>query len=146
MEKDTFLTLKRLEAKLDYYFTQTIKSNPECLIYEAMFYQFPWGVSLSEINGKIVTVNEQMCEILKGSKEEIIRNQASFYYINKEFRKKLLDQIKLKGHIYNYEVQIKRNDFEVIWINLNMKIITIRNNEYIITIIEDITEIKQAGL
>ena len=105
---------------------------------------FPWGISITDIDGKIISVNEKLCELLKETRERIQNTLAEKLYVKKEDRERLLEKILKDEVVFNFETEIYRADGTKCWINLNMKKIKVEGKERLVTLVEDITEIKKA--
>ncbi len=139
-----FLTLNRIETKLDGFKSGLAVEDSSQLMYEVLFNKFPWGVIVSELDGKIIFVNDKVCSLSGYTREEFLNAQAGKYYVRKEDRIRLMSIMKKNDVVYNFETEMIGPDGTTAWANVNMKKMWIHGKEYLISLVEDITEIKKA--
>ena len=101
----------------------------------------PVGIYRTRLNGDIVYANEALAKIFDfKTPEDMMKENVILRYSNIERRKELLNQLKEKGSVNNFEIEVatKNNDIKYILISANLK------DEEISGIIVNITSGKQA--
>ena len=100
----------------------------------------------TDLEGRIVTFNEGAERMLGYRREEVIGKYMADYYYRREDRQKILELIKEKKMVTNYETQLVRKDGKVIDISLSISLLRDEQGKVIGTvgISKDITEWKKA--
>jgi len=100
----------------------------------------------TDLEGRIVTFNEGAERMLGYKREEVIGKYMADYYYRREDRQKILELIKEKKMVTNYETQLVRKDGKVIDISLSISLLRDEHGKVIGTvgISKDITEWKKA--
>jgi PAS domain S-box-containing protein len=117
--------------------------------FRTVYNASPSAISISEIGtGRLIQINEAYEKLFGFSKNESI-GKSSFelgIWVNKADRERLIDVI-LKNNFYNnLEINFKSKNGSVINCLLSGRIIHIKNNNFMVTIIHDITNLKNATL
>jgi PAS domain S-box-containing protein len=97
----------------------TLKKSEEK--YRDIFAWSPVGIYQSSIDGKILTANQSLADILgyDGAEDLLNRKFADDIYFNEQERQKLIKESdKEKGAITNLEVLWKKKDGAPIWVSL----------------------------
>ena len=140
----SLFALNRIEQKLDAC-NKKLENKGSCLfLYEVFFNKFPWGVGVADLDGKIILVNEAICALTGYTHQQLLKMNVIQLYCNPEKRKQLLKAVKDNNQTTHLEIELIRADGNIIWTNLNIKCVVIFDKEYLITLMEDITEIKKA--
>lgn len=113
--------------------------------YRNIYHNAPLGLYRTSIeDGRVLESNEQMARMFGYSSREDFF--TSFFaldtYVNPKSREQLLKEIKEKGLVKNFEVQLYRKDRSIFWVSLTAKIYPEKG--WIDGIAEDITERKRA--
>ncbi|MCE1248724.1 MAG: PAS domain S-box protein, partial [Firmicutes bacterium] len=100
----------------------------------------------SDKEGKLIMVSPSGCGLLGYNEIEMLGRPVSDFYENPEIRSELLRQIKEKGKISNFIINLKRSDGSIITVSTNSHIIFDTDNTYngIEGIFRDITDVKKA--
>jgi|GEM_PF-1506570 len=80
--------------------------------FEDLYYRF-------SLDGYIQNVSPSIQKILKYDREEIIGTYAADLYLNHEDRTRLINSLKEKGHINDFESILKDKDNNLIYVSIN---------------------------
>ncbi len=111
--------------------------------YQTLFENAPVGIGLATKDGKIIQCNETMLQMIGYSANEIRQINLKNTYQNPSIRAKLIKQLWKYGFIRNYETGLKRKDGTNYYANLTMRIISLNNQEIVLTIQRDITKERE---
>jgi PAS domain S-box-containing protein len=112
--------------------------------YRHIFDSAPFGIGISSIDGKVITLNKAMEVITGYSAEDFITVNLADTYVNRADREILLREIRWHGGVTDYPVQLKRKDGTVYDALLSIRLTTIGDKEFVQTICQDVTERKRA--
>jgi PAS domain S-box-containing protein len=106
----------------------------------------PVPLFISRISdGTILYANTQSAATFGiSSAENLIGSKSIDLYYNPTDRKSVLDILFREGHVYNYELQVKKLDNTPLWVALFIQQMVFKNEPVILTTIYDITERKRA--
>jgi diguanylate cyclase (GGDEF)-like protein/PAS domain S-box-containing protein len=101
-------------------------------------------IATTDNEGRIVEFSKGGERILGYSRDEVIGMDASQFYVDPEERATVLDTLRRKGAIYNYETRLRRKDLSVVDISLTISQLRNKMGNIIGTvgISKDITEEK----
>lgn len=124
-----------------------VKENEEC--FRATFEQAAVGMAHVALDGRYLRVNRKLCDIVGYSRDELLQKMPQDIthpddlYADRECVRQILS-----GGIstYGMEKRYLRKDSSVVWINQTVSIVHHASGdpEYFISVIEDVTERKQA--
>ncbi len=99
----------------------------------------------TDMEGRIVKFSKGGERILGYSKEEVIGRRAADFYIDKEERAEILEVLRDKGAIYNYETRLLRKDNTPVDISLTISQLRDNSGKVIGTVgvSKDITDDKR---
>jgi diguanylate cyclase (GGDEF)-like protein/PAS domain S-box-containing protein len=102
-------------------------------------------IATTDNEGRIVEFSKGGERILGYSRDEVIGMKASDFYVDRKERATVLDTLKRKGAIYNYETRLMRKDRSVVDISLTISQLKNKMGNIIGTvgISKDITEEKR---
>jgi two-component system, cell cycle sensor histidine kinase and response regulator CckA len=117
--------------------------------YRGIFENALEGIYQSTPQGKFLTANPAMARILGyPSPDDLIQGITNIFdelYLNSEERKEFQRQLHEHGSVSGYEVQLKRKDGRLIWINENVRLVHDKDGSFHYEgMMEDITERKWA--
>jgi len=112
--------------------------------YRYLFESSAVGISITDVEGTILDVNEAMCRIMGYPYDEVLTVKVLDTYANPEDRKVLLNHIKEEGFVEDFEVQLKNKKGEIYWASLSVRPVTFRGNDALLTSVIDITERRRA--
>lgn len=123
---------------------QKVKSNEN--LFRTIFEASSNVIIITEIeSGKIKEANNAI-EVLSGySKSELIGKttiEMGFWFDNDE-RGFLINEVRTKGKADNLELQFKVKSGRIIITKVNIRIIDIDGTKLLLTVLEDITEVKK---
>jgi len=101
--------------------SQNILSFSEVDYLYLFFNQLQEGLLIVDTNDNIIFVNNQFCELLKYSQEELIgKSGFDLYYLEEdmEFMKKR-NELRRQGLSEIYETRFKRKDGKIIYVQIN---------------------------
>ncbi|MFW5778209.1 MAG: PAS domain S-box protein, partial [Bacteroidota bacterium] len=134
-----------LEDYTDLYKTETALRESESR-YRNIFENAQIGIYQTTIGGKILKANDMQAQMLgfKNAHEYIhsVHNVRNLH-VNPADRDKIIEMIKEKKVVNNFEYQSKTKDGKIIWISTTARLINIRNEKVIEGFNLDITERKQ---
>ncbi|MFS8118070.1 MAG: PAS domain S-box protein [Microcoleus sp.] len=112
------------------------------------FEQAAVGMAQSSVDGKLLLVNQKLCEILGYSRQELIDKKFQEITLPEDLAKEVefLRQL-LAGEIENYciEKRYVRKDGDLVWSNLTVSLLRKQNGtQFLMGVAEDIRERKQA--
>lgn len=128
--------LKKIESKLienEEKFKKVFINNPNPL----------YLTSLPE--GRFLDVNPMFEKVSGYNCDEIIGKTVGElnFYINEDDRTQLLDELKNKGRLHNYELSFKVKNGNIIDCLINSELIDIQGTSCLVNIVTDITALKR---
>ncbi len=116
--------------------------------FRTVYNASPDGISISEIEtGLLVQVNDAYKSVFGFSQEEV-KGKTSLeigIWVNNDDRKLLIDELMKNGLTNNKEINFKKKDGKIIHTLVSVRVITIDQKKYMITVVKDITEIHNIG-
>jgi len=104
----------------------------------------PMAITIIE-DGCYLDVNEAFAKIMGAEREEIIGNTSTgIGYLSVEQRTIFLNEFKTKGYVENLEMPTRTKGGELRYGLFNSSTIKIRGNDYLLTVVTDITDRKRA--
>lgn len=102
-------------------------------------------IATTDTEGRIVKFSKGGERILGYTEDEVIGRKASELYLDKEERAKILEALKKKGAVYNYETRLLRKDGSPVDISLTISQLRDKDGNVIGTVgvSKDITEDKR---
>lgn len=110
--------------------------------YQILFESSPIGIGISELDGKVLSVNRRMEEITGYTMEEFKSISLSSTYLDPNDQINLIQKLTSNDYVRDYEVKLKKKDGTVYVASLNISMIKIGGKRTIITNCIDITEKK----
>lgn len=115
-------------------------------LFSLAFRDSPVAMAISRMHdGTILDINEAYVNMLGWAREEVIGNKANDLSIlkNPEDRQIIVDEIKNKKGIKNYEVTLHTRNQAMLKVLISVKLLGYENEQVLLTIIEDITRLKE---
>jgi PAS domain S-box-containing protein len=114
--------------------------------FSKVFHSNPGGMSLADVNGKCIDVNESFTKLTGYNKDELIGHSfAELNILNTEKRLQLLKEIDERGS-FQYEMEMQTKSGEKRIVIINSEIIEINNELNYLSFHYDITERKKAEI
>lgn len=99
------------------------------------------ATAIIKIDGTYINVNERFCQSTDYKKEELIgRTREKIGLWNKEDEQRLVEELKRYGQINNFEIWLHRKDGTEVFSLISARIITTKNESYILLVIQDASE------
>ncbi len=112
--------------------------------YRRLFERNLAGVFRSTPAGRLLDCNDAFARILGyASRHDLLDHNALKLYAHPEDRPRLLDQLRDRGHLANYELCLSRNDGTPVWILENVSLLEDAGQPVLEGTIVDITERKR---
>jgi len=113
--------------------------------FKSIFELSPQPISISNLSGILLEVNNKLCEISGFTKNELInRNVVDIGFYSKEARKYFLDILKEKGYTENLELKFYNKAKKEINTLTNATIIKLNGVPHLLSMVTDITKRKKA--
>jgi len=113
--------------------------------FRSLFNLSPQSIALTEIeNGRLVNVNDKLCELTQYTKEEIIgftTTEVGLY--TEEDRSRFITELKRYGEVNGLEMDFVAKDGSILNALMFARIIQITGEPFILTIFLDLTEQKR---
>ncbi|RPI62446.1 MAG: PAS domain S-box protein, partial [Ignavibacteriales bacterium] len=107
--------------------------------YRLLFDASPIGIGIADMNGKIINSNPVMKQITGYDFENEKDVTVTDMYLHKENRETLLNLLSKNGCTRDWEVDLKRKDGSIYNALLNVDLIQIGNQKFILTNMRDIS-------
>jgi len=118
-EKENVFTLRGLVINLESSVEGNLLLQQSNLFYRQVVEKTPVAVYKTHINGQILFANDAFLRILGfSSREELLQRTVPSLYHNPEERKKLLEILRQKGQVEDFQTELVRKDGKVIRISL----------------------------
>lgn len=103
----------------------------------------PVGISVSRRDdGTVVFANTRFREILGAAADEVVGSHARDHYVDADQRAQVIDILKRKGHIDDFEVEFRRKDGTPFWSLLTIRPIHFEGESVNLAWVYDISAIK----
>ena len=101
--------------------------------YRHLFENSPIGIGISGMEGKVITANKAMLEIMGYTLDEVRAINIADIYENVEDRRRLLQALNQYGRVTDYRVRLKRKDGTSYDAILNITRINLGGKDYLHT-------------
>jgi PAS domain S-box-containing protein len=105
-----------------------------------IFDNSPVGISLTNLEGRFLAVNDATLQMLRISQEEVLQQNVSDFYADPGDRLALLAEVRQSGSAQNFGVQILRYDGSSFFASLNASRLALESEDVLLTMIEDVTD------
>jgi PAS domain S-box-containing protein len=121
----------------------TIKENERR--YRNLFDNATDAIFVESLSGEILSVNNEACNLLGYTKNDLYRTKLSEIVTNEFYEKlpEIVETLKLKG-IYTSETKHKRKDGQWLDVEVRMSLIKVLDEDVIQVFVDDITELKKS--
>jgi len=107
--------------------------------FRYLFNLSPQPISLTDLNGKVLDVNQQFCEKMQYSRNEIIGKSTLDLGFPAEDRQRFTELLIENGDVTGYEISHRIKNNESIQVQLYSKLVQIKGEFYTLTVFHDIT-------
>ncbi|MBM3251817.1 MAG: PAS domain S-box protein, partial [Candidatus Omnitrophica bacterium] len=112
--------------------------------YRMLFEQSPIGIGLASFEGRIISLNAAMLDMLGYSREETERFNMADLYANAEDRKKIIEEVLQNDNVSGFSTAFKRRNSTPVDVILNVSKINLMGKELLQITCLDITERRRA--
>jgi len=107
--------------------------------FRYLFNLSPQPISLTDLNGKVLDVNQKFCEKMLYSRNEIIGKNTLDLGFPAEERQRFTDLLIENGEVSGYEISHRIKNSDMIQVQLYSKLVQIKGEFYTLTVFHDIT-------
>lgn len=111
--------------------------------YRLLFDSAPVGIGIADLEGNIIDANRTMQEMSGFSLDEYRAIGAGATYADPAERKFLLNSLREKGKVRDWEGRLKRKDGSEYYALLNADIMELKGHKVLLAIIRDISQSKR---
>lgn len=116
--------------------------------YRAMFENLPVGIYRASLSGRLLAVNQTLAQILgyetPAELMAAVTNVELDVYTDPGCWKELLELLRRRGVVENFEAECRREGGERIWVSMNVRVVPgdSAGDSYLEGVIQDITDRK----
>lgn len=111
--------------------------------YRLLFDSAPVGIGIADLEGNIIDANKNMQEMSGFSLDEYRAIGVGATYADPAERKLLLNSLREKGRVRDWEGRLKRKDGSEYYVLLNADIMELKGRKVLLAIIRDISQSKR---
>ncbi|NFV79409.1 diguanylate cyclase domain-containing protein [Magnetospirillum aberrantis] len=105
----------------------------------------PIGVSASRrADGRVLFANRRFCEIIGARREDVVGEPARNHFVDDDQRRRIIDILKVQGHIDDREVEFRRRDGTAFWSLLTLRATRVEGEGVNLAWVYDISAMKAA--
>jgi PAS domain S-box-containing protein len=112
--------------------------------YRRLFESTNVGIGISTLSGDIIDANSALEKIFKFPKKEMLNLKIQSLYQDINDRKFLLKNIKDKGEIQNFQIQMRTKSRKIIWVHISAQKFSLKYTDRLLFVVSDITKEKNA--
>lgn len=112
--------------------------------YRFLFDAVPSGIGIADFDGNILDCNRAMSEMLDYSIDELRSINIKEVYAYPEKRRELIEAVKKRGAIRNWEHELRTKDGSIRSLLLNVDLIERDGGKVLLTTCRDVTDRKKA--
>jgi PAS domain S-box-containing protein len=105
-----------------------------------IFDNSPVGISLTNLEGRFLAVNDAILRLLRISEEEVLQRSVTDFYADPGDRPVLLAEVRKAGSAQDFGVQLLRNDGSSFFASLNVSRLTLEGADVLLAMVEDVTD------
>jgi PAS domain S-box-containing protein len=114
--------------------------------FQSLFMAAPIGIGVTSIDGRVLIYNESLIKMGGWTPDEFKLLNVQDYYANPEDRIEVMNILEAAGIVRGYETRFSRKDKGIFYVNMSIVPIKYGDEDALLTILEDISERKQADL
>ena len=113
--------------------------------FRTLFDTSPHAIALTEMKtGKLIDVNDNLCKVLKYTKDELIgRTTTQLGFYSEDDRKKFVNALSNSGKVHNLEMDFKTKDGANINTRMFAAFVQFEGESFILVEFHDVTEKKR---
>jgi PAS domain S-box-containing protein len=101
------------------------------------------GIGLSTIDGRILSVNEALLEMIGFDENEVLQQNVSDLYLESEERAQMLEQLQESNAVRDFGTKILRKDGSFFFASMNVSKLVREGEDVLLTVIEDVSRIME---
>jgi PAS domain S-box-containing protein len=109
--------------------------------YRHIFENSPFGIGISGMDGKVITANKAMLDIIGYTLDEARAINIADIYVNVDDRRRMLQALNQYGRVTDYRIRLKRKDGTPYVALLSISRINIGGKDYYHTILQPIRSV-----
>ncbi len=99
----------------------------------------PQPISLTDLDGRIIDVNEKFCELLQYPRSQVISGDITDLGFPLEERQRFIEKLTVNGEVSGFEVRIKNRTGTILDLQMFAKLIQIKGDFLTLIVFHDIT-------
>jgi PAS domain S-box-containing protein len=104
-----------------------------------LFEDSPLGIALTSPDGRFLSVNKAVLEMLQTSEGALLEQRVVDFYANPSDRDALLRKVSESGMVQDFGVQLVRCDGSLFHASLNISRLVLEDEEIMLTMVQDVT-------
>jgi len=109
-----------------------------------LFDSSPLGITVATMEGRILGANRAMQRITGYSEDDLLQSNVEMFYVHPEQRAIVLEQLRTKGFVSDYGIQLRRHDGTLYFASLNLSQLELAGQEVLLGTVDDVTEEVEA--
>ena len=113
--------------------------------FRTLFDTSPHAIALTEMKtGKLIDVNDNLCKVLKYTKDELIgRTTTQLGFYSEDDRNRFVNELTNSGKVHNLEMDFKTKDGSIINTRMFATFVQFEGESFILVEFHDVTEKKR---
>ncbi len=107
--------------------------------FRHLFSLSPQPISLTDLDGRIIDVNEKFCELLQCPRHDVISKYTIDLGFPVEERQRFIEELTEKGEVSGFEVRVKNATGASIDLQMFARLIRIKGDFLTLTVFHDVT-------
>ncbi len=115
--------------------------------FQSIYQNSPFAIALSDVSdGTYLDVNDAWLKMTGCEKEEVIGKTSLELglILDPQERKEIFDCLQKQGMVRNFEIRARNKTGDVLVLSTNINIVMILEKKYLLSVMENVTERKQA--
>lgn len=112
--------------------------------FRALTETSPLAVGVGSYDGKVLYINKAYERLFGYTIGELTEVNSSRLWVDPKDRQKMIEAVKAKGVLIDYETQLKRKDGTLLWASITVNQIHFAGSQAVMAAVYDITERKLA--
>lgn len=143
LENESYILSQSLDITIQKSSQEALRQSEER--FSKIFHSNSIGISISNEEGKIIEANESLLKMMGYSYVDFIGHygQDLIFYTNPIDEKMISEELKKKGFIRDYELELKSKNGKPIFVSISIEKIAINREKSYLFICNDINERKK---
>jgi PAS domain S-box-containing protein len=105
-----------------------------------LFENAPIGIGLTTTEGRILSANETLQDMMGYSEDELLSRNVTVFYSDPKHRDDLLNRLSESDTVKENGVKLKRKDDSTLYASLSVSKIFLEGQDIFLSMMEDVTE------